>query len=365
MRIKIPILILCLILSMAAHAAVVKDLYSVKVLVPDQSTASWDKALPNALTEVLVKLSGNPEVANDAAVKQALPKAKLWVKSYGYHEQWQDEQSQLWLRFDFDTKPIDQLLAQVHQSKWSNDRPLTLVWLELDQGEAKPQLVDAENSLKTVMQQNADRRGLPILLPTMDLEDQQHMGQTLNNPAEWEWAFSRYGVKAVLVGQFKSVRGKSQGQWLLMAGNDSKQWDVSSGDVNEFMANGLDESANWMAKQQIVGNDPHAKIVNIKLQVVDVQDLADYAKISDYLSQLSFIRHVSLGGVNGEGMLFELKIAGTQEQLVRALSSSSELTPDESGHSSGKNVLYYRWIQGAELNTSSELVMPSTSEVSQ
>ncbi len=346
MRIK-TLLFICILgaYSVLAQAAVVKDLYSAKVIVPDQSTQAWNKAMPEAFNQVLIKVSGNPLIVNNAIVKQTVTKAKLWVKGYGYHEQWPGEQSQLWLRYDFDGKLINQLLQQAHQAKWSNDRPLTLVWLELDD-DGKTTLVDSQNSLKKVIGQNAERRGIPILLPTSALEEQQHVGQKLNNPADWEWAFEHYGVKAILVGQLKQVDTKYQARWLVIANNDSKQWDAS-GDNNQVIAQSFDETAHWMAQESIVGNDPNAKIQKIKMQVADVQNLGDYAKISDYLTQLSFIKRVSLGGVNSQGMLFELEVVGTKAQVIKALGSSSELMPAENEHKATANTLYYRWVQGA------------------
>ena len=361
MRLRI-LLILSLglgLYALVAQATVVNNLYSAKVIVPDQSTQAWDQALPQALNQVLIKLSGNSEVVKSAAVKQAAAKAKAWVKSYSYHEQWQQDESQLWLRYDFDSNPINQLLQQANQAKWSNDRPLTLVWLELDEGQAKPKLVDAQNPFEKLIEQNAERRGIPILLPTADLEDQQHLAQSLTNPANWEWTFAHYEVKAVLVGQLKSVNNQWQAQWLLVSGSDSKQWQDKAESMNTLIASSMNESANWMASQQLVGNDPNAKIQKLTLQVADVQDLGDYAKISDYLTQLSFIKHVSLGGVNSTGMVFELKVAGTQEQLVKALSSSSDLVPDETAHPEAKNTLYYRWAQSyvaaSDSSTSAEM----------
>lgn len=338
------------LVSLPVRAAIVSDLYSAKVVVPNQSAEAWDKALPEALPHVLVKLSGNPDMAKSAAAKQSLSKMKLWVKSYSYHEQFQQGESQLWLRFDFDAKPINQLLQQAHQSMWSNDRPLMLVWLEMPNADSDSTVVDAHNSFKSVIQQNADRRGLPILLPSLDAEGQSHAKdeKALTSPASWEWAFTRYGVKAVLVGQLKQVDKEWQAQWLLIANSDSKQWDSKGSDANEAVANGLNESANCLAKQLMPSSGNNAKTQELLMQVSDVQNLDDYAKISDYLNQLSFIKHVGLAGVTNNGMIFELKIVGDKQQLIQALSSSSELMADETSHNHSRVSLYYRWAQGVK-----------------
>ncbi len=337
-----------------AQAAVVQNLYSASILVPDQSTQAWDQALKPALEQVLIKLTGKAEVAKLPGIQKSLSRAKAWVQSYSYHEEESQDQTRLWLKVEFDPSSINRLLKENQQSLWSNDRPLSLVWLTVDAANSKALVVDNHSALQAMIQAEANRRGLPILLPAMDLEDQNHAedANALTNPAVWQWAFARYGVKVMLIGQATQAE-TWQAQWLLIAGSDSKQWKSSGSSLEAVVAAGIDQAANDLAQQLTLSSSETLKAHRVSLHIASVQDLDDYAKISDYLKQLSFIKGVDLAGVNERGMVFDLNMVGDQEQLVKALSMSNDLAPEDSSNNT-QGHLYYRWVLGEAKEKTSE-----------
>ena len=68
----------------STHAVADTDLYSGEVLVSSQGQADRDAALPDALIQVLQKLSGQREIPASPALDEALNSADRILRSYRY-----------------------------------------------------------------------------------------------------------------------------------------------------------------------------------------------------------------------------------------------------------------------------------------
>lgn len=90
--------------------------YQGEVPVASYSPADWQKALAPALEQVLIKLSGNPKIAQKAAVRQAISKASKMVQTFSYlhHADASGKQS-LVLRVRFSSSAVDNLLSDAGQ----------------------------------------------------------------------------------------------------------------------------------------------------------------------------------------------------------------------------------------------------------
>ncbi len=81
---KVATASLLAVLAFALRAEMVDDLYSAKVSVSDRSATALSSASREALSEVLVKVSGSVEILANPVVIDALPKARQQVQQYGY-----------------------------------------------------------------------------------------------------------------------------------------------------------------------------------------------------------------------------------------------------------------------------------------
>ena len=100
---------------MATHsgvlAATVSDDYQVELEVQDRTQEVLQAALPQALEQVLVKISGDPQVASDATVHDHLGEAKKYVERYEYLPDPEDATHQkLILQIKFSSKSVRELL---------------------------------------------------------------------------------------------------------------------------------------------------------------------------------------------------------------------------------------------------------------
>jgi hypothetical protein len=103
------------ILAQSAYAEIDQSQYQGTVAVTSQSPNDLQQAMPQALTQVLVKLSGNPDIAQSGKIKNQLKQATNMVQSYSYlttPDPTNPHQTNLMLQVQFYQQAVDQLLQQ-------------------------------------------------------------------------------------------------------------------------------------------------------------------------------------------------------------------------------------------------------------
>ncbi len=91
--------------------------YQGEAPVASYSPEDWQKAIAPALQQVLVKVSGNPNIAQVAAIRKAMSKASSMVQTFAYaHSMDGGGKEALMLRVRFSSKMVDALLQDANQS---------------------------------------------------------------------------------------------------------------------------------------------------------------------------------------------------------------------------------------------------------
>ncbi len=150
------------------------ELYEAEVPAADQSDSSRPAAMAEALRQVVVKVSGRSNTANSPALKEALKKPTLYVTQYSYRSN-DGLGAELPLLMDvrFDKTRIDPLLAASGVTQWNTARPLTIVWLAVEQSGQRILVGAGDRGLvKEMLLKAAQRRGLPLRLSLLDATDQ-------------------------------------------------------------------------------------------------------------------------------------------------------------------------------------------------
>lgn len=331
----------------AARAMEVSGLNVATVLVENASTAARQAALPNALGQALIKMSGNPAVMTLPTVQNALDDTNALIQSYGYSNQNQpDGQMQLLLQITFDSKALKQLLRKAGQADWSSDRPLTLLWVQTQNG-GQPQILSNTNDtqLSQDILKVAKTRGVPVLLPAMDLDDQAFMntGTDAFDPSLLKQAMKRYAAAAVLAGNIQQNENQWQGQWILLMDNTPYRWRNTEKSMDDLLTRAMNDVANLMANQLAVV-DKKGLQTGVTLDITNVTGLADYAKVLSTLRHLSPVANVSIKDMSGSDLLLQIKTIGGEQALSDALSLEQNFSAIESpDNSDGKADLYYRW----------------------
>ena len=153
------------------------ELYRARVRVTGQRVETRVPALEHGLRDVLVKVSGDLEIAGDPAVAQRASQAEGYVGSFRYRDLLEgipvhDEQGTRdrphELTIDFDPAKIDGLVRSLGREPWTGPRPRVVVFLAVDFDEVD-YLLAADGRLGRTQRESllaaAWQYGMPMALP--------------------------------------------------------------------------------------------------------------------------------------------------------------------------------------------------------
>lgn len=352
------VLLLTTLLSSAAWAERVGDLYSVTVSVTDQGKIALKAGLEQAFAQVLLKVTGSKEAMDKPEVLAAKKRARSYVLQYSYatvsDEKSGEQEKQL--KVAFQQREIQGLLRQAQLPMWTANRPNVLVWMALDDTRQR-QLMGAESlpEMQQATRQGAQLRGLPLTLPLLDLEDSMALAADdvwRFNSSRIQAASQRYSSDAVLAGRVVvTSTGRWIGSWQFDYQGKTFTFDGQGSDAESYMAFGLDTIADRLAEKYAI--HPSAQQEGgVQLVLNGVSDFSGYASASKYLKSLVSVRDLQVLELNGEQLVFELAIEGDIEQLQSLLKIGRRMQPDTMASMDDTQVehtadeqqrLYYRW----------------------
>jgi hypothetical protein len=186
----------------------------------------------------------------------------------------------------------------------------------------------------------AAARGLPLVLPLVDAEDLQ-----LVNFADLWGDFTdpvleasrRYRADAVLIGRARgSDPETAQVRWSLLIGDERIDW-------NGSVASGPDEAAELLAARLAAGPGT-ARAMLVAVDGID--SLASYGNVTQYLSALSNVDACEVVEVSGDRVLYNLRVRGDADQLMRVIALRRLLQPVDPVPGGAAADLYYSVIGG-------------------
>lgn len=345
----IGVLFYCIAVN--AVAVQVSGLYQTSVPVASQASDLRTSALQHALSQVLIKVSGNSTVVNSATIQAAIVNPENYLLSYSYQDGvLPDGNSSLLLEVSFDPKSLESLLQNAQQSIWGKNRPLVLVWLADTKMNASPELVgtNTDNPLTAQFKSDAKARGLPILFPIMDLTDMQAVtpenvsGPQLNSIQQ---ASTRYNSDAILAVNLTQNNNQWNGTWTLLSQGEATTWQTKGLSLDAAIKAGIDAVTDGLAAKFAVAANSSAS-ADVQLTMYNVKNLVDYAAVTNYLKGLSPVKQVEVDQVESNALILNLNVAGGETALQQALSLDHHLKPVmvvPSSTDSGTG-LVYQWI---------------------
>ncbi len=382
MRIRIGMLALMMMaLPVApATAALVEDLYAAEVPLQLRDTQSVDEAFRLALDQVLERVTGRRDVAEQPEAVAMRGRARAMVQQWSYTRQG------LWAMFD--SVLLGRELRAAGLPQWGAERPLLLTWLAIDEdlqpafvlagppaevdpgtseaqdaGDAPtPQRLD-QQGLREALDQVARQRGVPLMLPRMDAADRTLVtperlcgsdfsstapggggvpadsargrdtadlegDETLDELVEslrrsqgdvaWQLAARRYRADGILIGCARALGERLVIDWTLqLAEGDRRRW---RGDLVDGPHGAADALARALAP--VAGESGRQA-----LRIGGIGSLADYAKVMRHLETLSLIDTVDIERVDGDTLHLSVATRADAEQLRRALLIGRTLAP--------------------------------------
>ncbi|MBL4762065.1 MAG: DUF2066 domain-containing protein [Gammaproteobacteria bacterium] len=330
------LLLLCLGAQSQVNAAVVQGLYQTDVIVPDQSASARQAAFRKAFQRVIIKVAGGKSVIDHAVIQKTLGRAIRFVREYRYSEKLVPAVkpdlppvTEVHLSVSFAGKSIEALLRDNELPVWGEERPATLLWLAIEQqGRRKILASDVDDPMGKLVHGAATRRGIPVLLPLLDLEDYAHV-QFSDIRAGFAdnilQASQRYAADAVAFGYLQQrARGVWQGDLTLIFANQTLHWTMSGNNPEVVLAQGINHMSDALATQFafVSGQFQDEALL---FEVTGVRNVKDYARTLKYLKKLSTVESVDVLNVTPDKVDYRLRLRGGQEDLQRVIGLGNSL----------------------------------------
>lgn len=338
------------ILLMPAFATEMSGLNVAEVPIKNQSDQSLQQVLPQSISQVLIKLSGNPGVVTLPQIQNVLQNPESYVQSYSFFTRNNAEgNSQTFAKITFDEKGLIALLRQAGQAVWGRNRPLMLVWLKTDVDESGSIVSNNDDSgLSEAVIDSAKRRGLPIILPDMDLQDQSFINTNMEktfDSQKLQAAENRYQVNIILAGDINPMDNNHwQGQWYLLFYGQPFQWDDTANDPNILISKAIDNAANILANQLATINNKSLQ-TSVRMEIIGVNNLSDYVRVIKYLKRLSLVSNIDISHMENNSLILNVTTVGGSEKLMSALQGSHYLKAIQNPNFQNNQAidLYYQW----------------------
>lgn len=316
--------------SSLVRAATVPDLYTVTV-VPEAAASNQRQAAEQAaMAKLLIRVTGDRAAPFDPALQPLTAAPSEYLSSYGL-----DRQGRALVGFS--RARVEQALTSLGLPVWGAERPLTLLWVAIDDGtggrallgadeaadrgpEVTPAMTALLGAVRAELAAVADERGLPIVLPLLDLED---MGAVTFTDVWGGFddrvvaASQRYRADAVLIGRVRPDLAGTTVEWLFVSGSERL------GLPGAGIRDGLDAAADrYAAALRTVGG-----IGLTAITVRNVTTAADYGRVIAYLERQSALQAVDVESYGNGTLALRVAARGDPQVLERVLALGGVLRP--------------------------------------
>lgn len=327
-----------LLLGLAQSIPAGGDLYYAEVEIADESAKARQASIGKAFAIVLVKLTGNSKIRQQKGVSGLLGKSSDYVSQYRYRvgetssaEEGEASKTTRYIQISFDKAAVQRALAEAGISIWDGTRPEILLWLAYQQQD-KPRLLEGDVLPQAVplLQQAANKRGLTLQLPLMDLQDQAALSANdvwTDNEQVIKQASKRYPHSVILAGKVTQSEGeKWNGSWILYGRGERKEFSRSGDSLSRVLERGMARAADLLAeyfapKTAVDGGQM------VTIRVLQVNNAGDYMQVMNLMRQQSAVSRVSVKETLADKLILNVWLNGSIDALREGLSLGDELTP--------------------------------------
>jgi uncharacterized protein len=354
-------LMLCIPESFAVE---VEGLYQATIIVESRNNEQERRrAFSDAMREVLIKVSGLTSTTNPASIRRALNNPEPYVESWRTQANLQplnpDEvvselREVIAIEVNFYESEIQRLLDENNIPVWPINRPETLVWIVVEDELEERRILDGDNlevdSRVNRLQIFSEQRGLPLLFPLLDLEDQLR----LNVNRLWELdevailnASRRYQAESILALRiYRSLSGEVLARSLYFFRGNVFTYEEFELSEEDFLRGSINLTANELSQYYSVLISGTENSVTINMQVDGINSPEDYAALLNYLNALEGVSSFQLSRVHGSSLILQLDTGGQLRQLVETIALEPSLQEVVELSRVGDAVsMHYRWVQ--------------------
>ncbi|UTW13565.1 DUF2066 domain-containing protein [Marinobacterium rhizophilum] len=334
-----------LLWAISAGAVAVPDLYRAEINASATEIQPSERQVSEGLAQVLIKLSGDTEVADREGYPLLLDQAQELLLEYAYQSTADGGRQ---LRLDYDGARLDALLRELGIPGPGAQRPALLLWLVHKEAGAGEDYIAADHPAMQALMAQAQRRGLALQLPLLDLQDLQNL------PPEQLWrqaadavrrASRRYAPEAVLAGRV----WYEGGYWFSEFEFSGERWEAQrfapAGELDAQMMDVVDTVADRLLESAAPAPLQY-RPQGLVLQVEGINSQGDYLALVERLRAIDGVTAVFPQLLSRERLRLHVQLDSSVERLQEALRLDSQLEPvgrSVGAESGDESLLQYRW----------------------
>ena len=330
--------------SLNTRADILTDLYDAETVILSQSQAAQTQAIREGMSQVLVKVSGDPEILLNKDIRDQVRRANDYLLQFNFGM----TDGVLTFLSSFDKSKIDTIVQNAGFPIWGARRPSTIFWLAIEPDGAAERFIVSEFSevtAKSSATKAASRRGMTIDFPLLDINDLDKVhvvdvwGRFMDNLSE---ASVRYDVESILAARLYKAASLLQEEAdsavpeLLKVEQGESSWQLDwslrlfdqayegtySGSLPELLINELvDEVANQLASQFAVGLGTQGSLrETINIKVLGLDNMRELVKATDVLNSVAAISDIAMVSIHDDVATFRLTLLGSEQDFLTALS---------------------------------------------
>ena len=319
-------------------AATLTGLYSVTVVPDPGARDQREAALQAAMAKLLIRVTGSRNAPLDPALGPLLTEPDKYLSSYG-----DDRQGRALVGFS--RGQVERVLKELGKPVWGQERPLTLLWVAVDDGAggrgvlgageatdcgtpATPRMRELLVAVREEIVAAADERGLPVAWPLLDLQD---LGAVTCTDVWGGFedrivaASARYRADAVLIGKVRPGTLGNEVEWLFVQGGARQNLPLVG------VRDGIDAAADRYAADLATVGGASLTLLTIN----NVLTPSDYGRVVSYLERQSILESVDVESLDNGMLRLRVAARGDARVLERVLALGGVLRPAAAGGSFG------------------------------
>lgn len=281
---------------------------------------------------MLVRLTGLRRPEDSPGVKEAIASPERFVQQYLFESGAGHD-----LTVKFDRGAVDRLVEQLGLGRWSRVRPRVIVWLAVEDERGRKSFVDSASRAASAIDGPAHERGMPFILPLLDIEDRMTLPvSTLwgGFPEPIQRASRRYAADAVLVGRaWRGDTGLWKARWTLF-GDLTREFRTGGESLHAVIAEGMHEVVDRFATR-FARRGAAAAAARVPISVAGVERLEDYARLQRYLASIDIVETVHVERLEASRVRIVLRAKGGRPALAELIALGRTLVPGEEAAGGG------------------------------
>ncbi len=310
-----------------------ESLYSGEALVSSQSELDRQVASRSALSQALVKLSGDQSLLGEPELSALLDRAPDLISQYAYRSEVEpgpngQANNLIYLEVVFAKEGMEQILRKLNRPVWVSQRPGAVAWLIIEDGLNLRIASSSQAAALKALTRTARNRGLKLKLPTMDNLDLSRVdafkvwrGET----AGVAIATPRYGEKVALIVRLNKIDTGWRARMTLLEKNKViDSWSEDQIDAAGVLFGASSGAANRLASRYAVSpEDLVAGLYRVEFSAIENAD--DYANLMGYLKSLSVVSGVFPTAASSQKLFADLSLEVSLERFAKVLAMDEQL----------------------------------------